>query len=170
MCDPVSISIIGGSMAGKAVSAYQETEAENKALEYNASIAEQNAANLEKQQDQANFVGSVQQGKIFQGARRLKGTQQSAIASAGVRVGTGSAADILTGTQDIATADALTVRYNTQQQIKNLGIQKTNQLESAKFSRASKQDPSSKAALSLLTEAPKLAQKYNFGSSSGGKK
>ena len=166
MCDPgtmLTIATVGSTIA-KGVSTFQETEAENKALEYNASVAEANAQTLEEQKQNTQFIGGIQRGRIFSRARRLAGSQQAQLAASGVRVDTGSAVDILTGTEETAEADALTLNYNLGQQIRGLETQRQEQVTRAGFLRGRKRDPLQQAGLSLLTEAPRLTQRFGGGS------
>ena len=166
MCDPVSattaLTIAG--VVGEVVGEFQETEAENKALDYNAQAAERNVTLLTEQKANVQMIGTRREADIFLGARELAGQQKTAFAAGGVRVGAGSAADVLQRTGDVAEADALTVKYNTAQELKGIDVRIEDFREKAKFLRESKKDPLLEAGGTLLTEAPKILKRFGGGS------
>ena len=164
MCDPVSATLAVGNLVGGAISDFQETEAENKALEYNAQVAERNVTLLTEQAEGVELIGTRLEAENFIGSTVLAGQQKSAFASSGVKVGSGSAADVAVRTRDVAEADALTIRYNTAQELKSIDTKIVDFTKKAEFSRSSKKDPLLEAGATLLTKAPQIAKRFGGGS------
>lgn len=99
--DPVTLTLIAGTMlsvASTAYSAYSQEKAGDKAKD---------AANLRA--DQELEAAGKDAANIREKAARLKGQQSAALAASGVSLGTGSADVILGETERLSEQDALAV-------------------------------------------------------------
>ena len=105
-----------GGMALSGVSGYMQQQASNKAAEFNA-----NAANQEANQ-------TIEQGRIAEQASRIKtaqtiGQERSGAASAGVDANIGTPLQQQQTTAQFGEFDALTTRYNAMQKAQALQTQ-----------------------------------------------
>lgn len=158
MCVPAIVQAVAIGVG--AIASYQKTEAENRALDYNAQIAETNAGLSEKQATDIARIGAKNESDFRSNVESFKSTQKTSLASSGVKLGEGSAKDILESTTSQGEVDAMTMRYNTLKQIEAKNIETQNYLTQAKQSRASKGNPWMSAGTSLLTGASTMMMNY----------
>ena len=103
--------------------ANEDIRRENAALDYNASMLEQQAADvLEMTEYQAELIREqipvlaeqtfLEESTMRRTVENLTGSQRSGFAGSGVVIGAGSAADVVAETQMFAEADILTLRRN----------------------------------------------------------
>lgn len=106
-------------LAGGAVNAYgqiQASKAQADADNFNAQVAEQNAAIATQKQQWAGEEGD-QNAAISQMKTAAKvGATKANQGASGVEVGTGSNADVITSEREIGMLDALTIRSNAARQ------------------------------------------------------
>ncbi len=105
--------LIGGVQTGMSTAAaYREAEAANKAAEWNASIEDMNADWYKVMGDDALARGEKDAGDHRRSVRVLMGKQRAGYAKSGVKVDTGSAADVAADTAKWGEYDAQTILYN----------------------------------------------------------
>jgi len=152
MCNPVAAgyAIMAAGMAASAYGTYQETKANNKALDYNAQIAEQNAVVSEKLAEDATARGELAEYEARIKGRRLLGKQRVASAASGVLVDSGSTLDVLQDTAALNEMDALTVRHNAALEAYGYETEAEQFKSEARLARMSKRSPGRRAVVSLL--------------------
>lgn len=147
MCIPLVVAAVVG------VSNYMESEAANKAADYNANIADRNAELVFAQAVEARKLGTISENKFRNSVEAFKGTQKAVVASSGAKVGVGSAQDIITDTTNLGEQDAMTIKYNTTKEVEAKRIEAENYKEQAKSYRSSKRN-------SLLSAAGAMTMSY----------
>lgn len=148
----IEIFVYALAAIAAAYSAKEQADAQKAALEYNAAVSANEAimAGYEKQAEAER--GVQEELDLRQKTRRLKGTQISEMAAAGLDLSEGSAADILAGTDYMGEVDALRIRDDSMKRqwaIEEKGKGRTSE---ALFQRtaASRISPTRAAGLSLL--------------------
>jgi flagellin-like hook-associated protein FlgL len=155
MCSPVAAGaalFIGGT-GFQAKSAYDETKANNKALEYNAGILETNAKTKELQAINAAKIGGIQKSLLKSQVNITTGQQRAAFGASGVVVDEGSAFDVIQETEILGAQDALTMQYNIDQEVFGLEQEAKDLKAQAKGLRMRKGDPEKAALGSILGTA-----------------
>lgn len=144
--------IIGALGLGiKTVGAIQQARAENKAAEYNAKLAEQNAAMQEAQAQDAVVRGQEEERRHRNNVANMVSDQRAAFAASGVAVDSGAPLDVIAQTAYMGEEDALTIRANAAREAWGNKVQASNYLSQAKLLRKSKTNPYLGAAGGLLT-------------------
>lgn len=110
-----------GAMAGvglglQAFGAYGQQKAQNRALEANAAIAEQNAFESERQARDALSRGRKQVGQIHRERDLTIGEQQAALSASGVSATSGSAIDVALDTRREAAIESDIARRNARRE------------------------------------------------------
>ena len=154
MCVPQVIQA-GPTIAAMAI----QQQAEDLKLQQEEAAAEINADLLEQSAISEIQAGERAAGDIISDAEQLKGAQRAAAAGSGVRVDTGSVADILASTTDVAEADAMDIRLNAARSAWTKRVKREEQLAKADTARAERLG----GGLTLLTGsigtvAEKIAQ------------
>lgn len=192
MCDP-TLALLTASGIAAAAGARQQAKAQQQSLlgdavnaeraagtaENQAVVAENNAQLAEYQAQDVLRQGAEQESQIKVAGAQLKGRQKVALAASGVDITTGSAADILTGTDIQTQIDANTARDNALRSAWGYRTQGTSYQDSAGTARADaalyRQDaanlragsrsirPNAAAALSLLGSAGQVAGAWYSG-------
>ena len=113
MCSPTAVLAIQAVAVGvQTVSATQQARVENKALRFNAAVAERDAAVSEQQAADASERGMIAEKQHRLRISGLQSTQRSLFAASGVQVGAGSPLDVAASTAFAGESDALTIRLN----------------------------------------------------------
>lgn len=143
----------------KMIGTFQKGSADAGAAEYNAGIADQNAA-ITTQQGEA---AAQMQGRA---AARAQGSAIAAYGASGVQTDSGSALDVLADSAAQATLDNLTTKYNYALKSQSYSNQAALDRSSAGNARTAAVLGMSEAALNGVS---KLKEKLipDFGSSSG---
>lgn len=128
MCDPISIGI-GLAVAGTAVSAgtsiyggIQQQKADN----YNAAVADQNAKIAESNAALTLKAGQNEQEQQYRQIAALKGKQIASFAAMGLDPSFGSPSDIVGDTALLGEADAQRLRNNNTAQANSYLLQASN--------------------------------------------
>lgn len=163
----MSISFL--QLAGMAVSAYgayQQSVATKNAYEYQAKVAQNNAQIARWQAEDAVTRGQKEEANHRLKLAQMAGSQRASMAARGLDLGTGSALDILTGTEFMGEMDALTIRDNAGREAwaySNKGNEYEANAELMRY-RADSESPWMAAGASLLTQGGAVAEKwYNRG-------
>lgn len=115
-------STLLGGVSG-AVGSIQQGQAAKAAGNYNAEVADANAAQAKNNATIASQSGDEQAGMQEQKTRALVGAEEANTAASGIDVNSGSAVDVRASSTDLGMLDAITVRsqatreaygYNTQ--------------------------------------------------------
>lgn len=155
----------------QAYGTYQQVSAQNQANEFNARMAEQNAATAAQNADIAKqqSSGAIREGEIEEKQHRLrvaqlKGEQRTSFAGGGVVVDRGSAMDTLQDTTKWGELDALTIRTNAAKEAwgydveaRNYKTQQNALTSQASMYRSQKRSPLLPVATTLLTGGNRLA-------------
>lgn len=150
MCSVAAVGLGVAASAFSGLSAYKQQQAQNQANEYNAQIAEQNAANLEISAQQVEAKGETEQIQIGQKIESTLAKQRVAFAAGGVTVGEGSSKAVALDTAKAGAIDLMTARFNAASEAENLRRQGAGQMQQAGVYRASKASAGTAAALGVL--------------------
>ena len=115
----VTSFLIGTAIAGTALNAYGQVKAgkaQQAAAESEAERAEFNAQVAEVQAADALARGREEESIFRQGVRGLIGSQRAGFAGQGVKVGVGSAADVVADTAYQGELDARRIRANAERE------------------------------------------------------
>lgn len=137
MCEPTTI-MLGLSLAGAAVSAYgqyQQGQTSEALGEYNAKVAENNAATKELAAQDAQARGGVEEDRQRTRTRQALATQRAAFAASGDTLSDISTQNILGDTAAFGEEDALTIRSNAAREAWGIRIGATNDLAQAQSDR-----------------------------------
>ena len=160
MCSVAAIGLGASSAALLGYSAYKQQQAQNQANEYNAQVAEQNAANLEVSAKQVEAEGETQETLLGQKIASTQAKQRVAFAAGGVTVGEGSSEAVAMETAKQGAIDIMTARFNTAAEAENLRRQKASQLQQADILRKSKASAAAAGTLGVLGGATSLASTF----------
>lgn len=153
MADPITLAIAGSAVLN-AVGTFQQGRARADASEFNAQIAEQNAA-LARQQGAENADRTRREG------RRRAGAIRAAFGASGVSL-EGSPIDVLTDQAVENELDALTAE--NQGLLQSTAFQNTASLDRAN-ARNSRTGAIIGAGASLLSGASQIGSRTGFGTS-----
>lgn len=171
MCLPAAaaVAIMAVSAAVSAYGAYQTSQANKDAANYQAQVAQNNA-----QIASWNAQDALDRGQRAEADQRLKnsqfkGDQRASLAARGLDLGEGSPVDILATTDFMGERDALTIRDNAAKEAWGYRIQGNNANDNANLlrARADAENPTMAAGMSLLGSAGSVASKW-YGSGMGG--
>tara|TARA_Y100000034_G_scaffold110909_1_gene143469 strand:- start:884 stop:1417 length:534 start_codon:yes stop_codon:yes gene_type:complete len=153
--------MIAGTVAG-AYGAYNQSKASKASLEYQASVARNNAEYSESQARDAIRRGQVAENDVRRRTAQLRGSQRARLAANGIDLGEGSALNILLDTDYFGELDALNVRDNSNREAAALRTQGSNQIGNANLldARAGMESPIGAALPTLLTGAGAVANSW----------
>jgi hypothetical protein len=162
MCEPASLTMAGLALTVVATgvstyAAYEQQQSQNKANEYNASVAERNQENANASAQQAIEQGKIDEANHLKKVRQLEGSQEAAGAANGLLVGDGT---LLQATQDTAgygKLDALTIRSNAAREAWGIQNNAADYGAQATLSRMKSSSPLLPAASSFLGGASSFA-------------
>lgn len=151
---------MGGAM--QVAGSYYGAKSQQSAMNYEAAIAELNAAQSEKSAQQELMRGNEAVAQSTLRAGQVKSSQRAAMAANGVDLGQGSAVDILTSTDLAKEQDANTITANAVRSAWGYRTQATNQLNQADMARSNAKSisPGMAAVTSLLGGATSLSSNY----------
>jgi hypothetical protein len=135
----------------------KQARAENKALEYNAKLAEQNARLQEAQAQDAIVRGQEEERRKRVQIAQTISDQRAGYAASGVVVDRDSALNVAADTAYLGEQDALTIRANAAREAWGNQVQASSYRSQSKLLRRSKSNPYLGAAGSLLTGASSIA-------------
>jgi len=120
------MSVMGSIQQGKAASAQAN---------YQAQVAENNAATSRLQAADAIERGKIEEGQHRKQVSRMIGQQRAGIAGSGFELGDETSQDILGDTASMGELDALTIRNNAQREAWGFEVQGQNATAEAGLSR-----------------------------------
>jgi hypothetical protein len=161
MCEPVTLALMGASVAASAYSASKQTQAQNDANEYNAAVMEKNAAYSELQAKDAESRGSGEAARAQSNIKNAVGEQKAGLAKAGVVVGSGSAQNILDASVLTGNQDAMMIKANAAREAQGFRMQAQNTKDEAMLRRNANVNPMESAGVSLLSGASTISQRMN---------
>lgn len=134
MCEPTTMLIAATAItaAGSVVGGINQ----NNQAKYQAQVANQNAALERNSANDARARGAIEEQRQYRRTAQLLGVQRAALASNGVEVDFGSAADLQTDTKTIGWEDAATIRENTVREARGFEINAYNDVAKGKAARA----------------------------------
>ena len=119
--------LMAAGTALSAVSAIKQGQAQSNAANYNATVANQNAANAASQAAAASDLQTRQ-------AEKQMGAEVAAYGAAGVDPSSGSPAEVLSNSAQMATLNNLTTQYNYK--LQGIGYQDQANLDTSEASSA----------------------------------
>lgn len=154
-------SQVVGSVMG-AGGAYSSSAGAKAGYKAQAAVARNNAKYMEWEAQDALMRGARSEQNVRLRTAGLKGEQQAAMASRGFDMGVGSALSILTDTDFMGEADALTERSNAQREAWAKREQARGALADAAnlSAQARSINPLRSAMTSLITDAPSVAASW----------
>lgn len=156
MCT-VAAAFFWGSMALAAAGGAYKADAENKAGQYQAEVADQNAKLNDFRAEQAGQIGAMQEERHRAKVRQLAGTQRANLAANGVDLGSGTALDMVTETYTMGEQDALMVRYNAMNEAWGFRTEAVNDRNRGRFAKAQGKNA---AMGTYLTTAATMSGQY----------
>lgn len=166
------------SMGLTALGTYQNYQAANaqadaqaKQYEYQAQVAEQNAALANRQAESNAESGAMKAQQVLQRAKQVKAAQAAAYSANGVDVSSGSALDILSDTEAQGQLDKANMLYDAANNTWSLQSQAVNYQNQAAANRSSANNAREAGKMNsmsaLLTGVSSLAGQYNSFSNTG---
>ena len=125
----LSSILLATTIATGAYSAYQQNQAGRAARrqgEYQGDIFDLNAADAERQAEDATARGREAESRHRVGVKQLIGSQRAGLAASGVDIGTGSARDVQEEAAYLGELDALTIRNNAKREALGYRTQAAN--------------------------------------------
>lgn len=116
MCNP--LVAVGLSTAATGFQAYTQYQYNR----YNAKVEQRNAAIRERAAADAERRGEIEADIRRAQIPRQVGAQRAALAASGVDIGSGTATDITTGTEEIGEFDALVIQNNAAREAYGLRV------------------------------------------------
>lgn len=170
---PIAATVLTGISGGiQAFGAIQQGNAAKASADYNASVANMNAAQAKENEHIASQVGMAKTGMQEQQTRASVGQTIANESASGVQLNTGSFADVGTSEKELGKLDALTVRSNATKEAFGYSVQSVNDKAQANldtFEGKNAQNASYvNAAGTLLGSASKAATQYQEYKMSGG--
>lgn len=163
MCDATAAMAVIGSGAGvEAYGAYQGAKAERDQANFAAAVDDNNAAMADAAATDAVLRGGDAANKVRREGMKFAGQQKAALASSGVDVTTGAAAQLQDETQFFTEQDATTVRNNAARQAWGFRQEAQDYRSNAGMQRAvaKSKSPGTSAAVSLLGSAKQVAMMF----------
>lgn len=131
--------MMASSMAGQGVSsigtAYSQSQAMRSQGEYQQRVAETNESLSKFKAQDAIDRGNRASARNDMQTKRLIGSQRAALASQGIDVNVGSAADVQEDSRAMGALDSLTIRNNAWREAWGYRVQASNDSYQGKFSR-----------------------------------
>lgn len=162
MCYPVLLQV--GAMALGAYSSIQAGRAENESRQFNAAIAERNAAAVESEQDIVREQAAIERRRLGQRVAAERGDVVARFAAMGADPGFGTPADLIGDINTSYDIDRSIIARNEEQAITRLDKERADYLDAARFGRASGQSAvkasSYTAAGSLLDGAASVSSRW----------
>lgn len=134
MCDPATIGIILGGT--QVLGSQIQAKGERAAAEYSAQILEQNAKIDEMAAADAQARGGVAAGRERMQTSDVLARQKTAFAASGVRIDTGSPADVAATTRGLGELDTATIENNAALEAWGYKVAATNKRSAAAMARA----------------------------------
>lgn len=129
-------AFFGAAMVLTAMSGMYAADAQKKSGEYQAEVAEQNAELDEYRADQTARIGAIEEEKHRAKVRQMKGAQRANFAARGIDLGSGIVEDMLSETDVMGETDALTIRFNAQNEAWGYRTSAMNERNSGRWAKA----------------------------------
>lgn len=133
--------MMAGSMGAQSISSIGTSYSQSQALkaqgEYQKQVADANSSLATIKAQDAVQRGNAASGRNDMQTKRMIGTQRAALASQGIDVNIGSAADVQGDTAAMGALDSLTIRNNAWREAWGYKVQALNDSYSGQFSKMS---------------------------------
>ena len=165
MGSPIAMGLSVLSAGASAAGAVQSAQAQKDSLNYQATVAAQNAAISDQRAKMALQIGAQDENTVRQTTAQHAATQKASFAGNGVDVNDGSAAETQAGTKFEGEVSALTVRDNAARAAWADNVDASNQRNNASYlsSAANAVNPGMAGLTSLLSSASSSARTYKPG-------
>lgn len=140
MCDPVTATVIGATVASTAIGAYssvQQGRAAQKAAEYDAQIAERNAVQVANERVNVQDAAAIERRRLGERLRAERGQQIADSAAMGLDTGFGTPADLIGDYERSYRVDRSILGRNEMNELQRLDLEEQDYRDSASQSRAS---------------------------------
>ena len=162
MCNPIVIPII--ALAAQAASTLTGAKAQKEAAEYNAQVAEGNAAQQEILANDAINRGNADAASVRDEAKKIQASQAAALAANGLDLSSGNSLSLLGDSAGQGELDAQTTFTNALREAYGHKQQAANYLTNAKMQR----DTGKKQYwTTLLTGIPQMYGSYQSMNANG---
>lgn len=158
----VGLGLQAFGAGASAFGSYNTATAQKSVLNYESSVATNNATLANYQANVAQQVGDQQLNNSELRTAQLFGAQRATMAANGVDLGSGSANEVLASTKYMGERDALTIQNNTANQVWGYKTQGQNYTSEAAADTATANaiNPRYAAAASLLSGAGTVASNW----------
>lgn len=149
-------------MASQAIGTYYSAKSQQDNLKFQAEMAKINARMAETQAQHIMDEAHAAIGQVGLKAGKIKGAQRAAMAANGVRLGVGSAKEVVATTDLMKEIDSLTINANAVRAAGSARMQGANYAGQAAMAQGSAGtiSPFGMGATSLLTSAGQVAGTY----------
>lgn len=159
MCAPwVPVAMMAVSAVVSAASSFSQTKSDNSALEYNAAVNAQNAAQAREEGRYAQAQASRNANEERRKTAALMGTQRAKMGASGAVVDSGSFLDVLTGTKMEGERNAMNLLREGDMQAWRSEAKAREYLRQSDISLAQKKNPDTVLAGSLITGTAKVGE------------
>jgi len=156
-------------LATAAAGAYA-ADTQKKAGQYQAEAAAQNAERDELRAEQASRIGAIEEERHRMKVRQIAGAQRANLAANGIDLGSGTAADLVDETYTMGEVDALTIRFNAQNEAWGHRASATNERNTGAFAKWSGKRQATGTYLSTAANVASMGyQGYTSGAFSKAK-
>ncbi len=163
---PILATAAGGASGLQAYGAYKEADAQKQSAQFDAKVADQNAAFADRQATDAQARGRLEVDARRRDISQLRGQQRAGIAASGADVGAGSALDIQRDTSYLGDIDTAVIRGNAEREAYASRQDAQNFKANARMSRARAKgiSPGAAAGTTYLSSGLQFAASW-YGSS-----
>lgn len=166
----LTAGVLAAGITSSAMGAYNQSRAAKDQYKYQSAVARNNAKMAEYAAQDASNRGAQEAAKVMAEARRVRSRQTVALASNGIDISSGSAANMLDDTDLLAAQDAATIRTNAARQAWGYRVEGSNYNASADMYRTAARNENPNAALgsSLLNSAASVVTSFSGAKLGGG--
>jgi hypothetical protein len=133
MCEATTLFYF--ALAATAVSGAYAADTQKEAGQYQAEVAQQNAELDEHRAAQASQIGAIEEERHRAKVRQMAGSQRANLAAQGIDLQSGTAEALVDETYTMGEVDALTIRYNAQQEAWGYRTSAVNERNSGRFAK-----------------------------------
>lgn len=176
MADPATLALVSLGASGASSSlgffgALSEGKAKSNMYSYQAGVAQMNEKIALENRDYALYAGEKEAVRYGMKASQRAGAIRAGQGASGVRVDTGSAADVAESDAKIASMDLATIRQNAARTAYGYSVEATNErAKSGLYSMAAseaKRGGKMKAVASLISGVSSVSSKWMQGNQAG---
>lgn len=157
----LGLALGAAGLATQTYASYQQTQAQNQANEWNASIMESQAGNYDMLATDALQRGKSEAAVQQLQARQARAQTRNGYAASGVNINTGSAADVVADMAAWHEYDKQQIISNSEREAWGYTSQANTQRQQAAMTRAGYTNPYLSVGTSLISGGTSLWQNYS---------